>query len=251
MGRYLLIIAAVLMVMWRPAEALDGQAVVEAGFNYMRGKTSVSVVTMTIQRPGWRRVMSIKAWTRGTDQSLFRTIAPSKDQGNGTLKKGREMWMYNPKVNRVIKIPPSMMSQSWMGSDFSNNDLAKSDSLITDYDHRIVATETDGDIKVYVIESIPKPDAPVVWGMQKLKIRSDHIFLMQQFFDEDLKPVKTMLTTDLQKMGDRLFPKSWRMQNAESPNEYTVLEYQSLVFDAELPRRQISLHALKNPGRRP
>ncbi len=123
----------------------DAQALVEASFNYMRGNASVSTVDMTIHRPGWERVVTINAWTKGQKDSLFYIIAPPKDNGNGTLKKGREMWMYNPKVNRVIKLPPSMMSQAWMGSDFSNNDLAKSDSMINEYTHTIEGTETHED----------------------------------------------------------------------------------------------------------
>ena len=111
--------------------ALNANQLVEDSFNYVRGKASVSTVMMTIHRPDWQRKMTIRAWTRGQKESLFYIDAPPKDHGNGTLKKGREMWIYNPKVNRVIKVPPSMMSQSWMGSDFSNNDLSKSDSLLT------------------------------------------------------------------------------------------------------------------------
>jgi outer membrane lipoprotein-sorting protein len=219
----------------KKANAQDAQAVVEAGFNYIRGKTSICVVDMTVHRPDWERVVTIKAWTKGQDESLFRIIAPPKDNGNGTLKKKRQMWMYNPKVNRVIKIPPSMMSQSWMGSDFSNNDLAKSDSLIKDYSHTIMGIETHEGKKVYVIKSLPLPEAPVVWGMQKLKIREDHIFLEQEFCDEDLRPVKTLTTLKIQMLGGRLFPKVWKMQKAGVMDEYTLLEYKELSFDKNLP----------------
>jgi outer membrane lipoprotein-sorting protein len=174
--------------------AVDAGTLVSDSFNYMRGKASVSTVEMVIHRPDWERRMTIKAWTKGEKQSLFFITAPPKDNGNGTLKKGREMWIFNPKVNRVIKLPPSMMSQAWMGSDFSNNDLAKSDSLIYDYRHRLIQTESVAGKKVYHIESLPKPDAPVVWGMLKLKIREDLILLSETFYDEDLKPVKVMPT---------------------------------------------------------
>ena len=93
-----------------PAKAQDGQVLVEAAFNYLRDKASVSLVEMTVHRPGWQRIVTIKAWTLGEKESLFTIIAPPKDNGNGTLKKGREMWMYNPKINRVIKLPPSVIS---------------------------------------------------------------------------------------------------------------------------------------------
>ncbi|UCE55982.1 MAG: outer membrane lipoprotein-sorting protein [Desulfobacterales bacterium] len=229
--------------------ALNANQLVEDSFNYVRGKASVSTVMMTIHRPDWQRKMTIRAWTRGQKESLFYIDAPPKDHGNGTLKKGREMWMYNPKVNRVIKVPPSMMSQSWMGSDFSNNDLSKSDSLLTDYTHSIIGTETDDGKNVYVIKSMPKPDAPVIWGMQRLKIREDLIWLSQEFFDEDLKPVKEMTTLEIQMLAGRLFPKVWRMRKAEEKGKYTLLNYKSLIFKSSLPDSFFTLANLRKPRR--
>ncbi len=230
-------------------KAEDAQALVQASFDYYRGKASTATVDMTIHRPDWERVVTIRAWTKGQEESLFWITAPPKDEGNSTLKKGREMWIYNPKVNRVIKLPPSMMSQSWMGSDFSNNDLAKSDSLIKDYSHSLTGTETHEGKKVYLIQSIPKLEAPVVWGMQKLKIREDHIFLSQAFFDEDLKLVKIMTAHDIQMLGGKLFPKVWRMQKAEARDEYTELTYNELDFKEDLPENLFTLTNLKNPRR--
>ena len=230
-------------------KAQNAQVLVENSFNYMRGKTSISTVDMTIHRPDWERVVTIKAWTKGEKDSLFTIIAPAKDKGNGTLKKGREMWLYNPKVNRIIKLPPSMMSQAWMGSDFSNNDLSKSESLIKDYIHTIIGTETHEGKKVYLIKSIPKPEAPVVWGMQTVKIREDAIFLRQEFYDEDFKLVKAMTTLQVQMLGGKLYPKVWKMQKADAKDEYTVLEYKNLVFDQVLPDRLFTLSSLKTKKR--
>ena len=231
------------------AEAQNATDLVESSFNYMRGKTSVATVEMTIHRPDWQRTMTIKCWTKGQEDSIFRIIAPARDRGNGTLKRGREMWMYNPKINRVIKIPPSMMSQSWLGSDFSNNDLSKTTSLIKDYIHTIINTETIEGEKVYTIKSMPKPEAPVVWGMQKLKIREDHIFLMQEFYDEDFLPVKTMTALQIRMSGSKLFPMVWKMQKADVKDEYTLLKYKELVFDKDLPDRLFTLSSLKTPER--
>jgi len=231
------------------ARAQDAQAIVQASFDYWRGTASVAVVEMIIHRPDWNRPMTIKAWTEGRSDSLIVIIAPSKDKGNGTLKRGKEMWMYNPKVNRVIKIPPSMMSQAWMGSDFSNDDLAKSDSILDDYTHTLVDTETHEDKKVYVIKSMPKPTAPVVWGMQRLKIREDHILLQEEFYDEDLTPVKVMTGSQIQMMGGRLFPTVWRMQKADVEDEYTELTYRELEFRDDLPDNLFTLSNLRNPRR--
>jgi outer membrane lipoprotein-sorting protein len=236
-------------VMYTPSAAQDARALVAAAVNYYRGAASVSKVDMTIHRPNWERVVTIKAWTKGEKDSLFIIIAPAKDSGNGTLKKGREMWTYNPKINRVIKLPPSMMSQAWMGSDFSNNDLAKSDTIIEDYSHTVLDVETHNGKKVYVIKSIPKPEAPVVWGMQKLKIREDNIFLSQAFYDEDFKLVKSMTCQQIQILGGRLFPKIWKMHKAGIENEYTLLDYLELQFEKDLPDRLFTLSALRNSMR--
>jgi outer membrane lipoprotein-sorting protein len=234
-------------VLCEKGSAQDAQDLVRASFEYYRGKASKATVDMTIHRPDWERVMTIEAWTKGQDESLFRTIAPPKDHGNGTLKKGREMWIYNPKVNRVIKLPPSMMSQSWMGSDFSNNDLAKSDSLVKDYIHSVIGTETHEGKTVYLIKSMPKPEAPVVWGMEQLKIREDLIFLSEAFYDEDLKLVKIMTAQDIRMLGGRLFPGVWRMQKADAKDEYTELHYKELSFEQDLPETLFTISNLRNP----
>ena len=231
------------------AKAQDGKVLVETAFDYIRDKASVSLVNMTVHRPDWQRVVTIKAWTLGEKESLFTIIAPPKDNGNGTLKKGREMWMYNPKVNRVIKLPPSMMSQSWMGSDFSNNDLAKSDNLINQYTHTVTGTETHAKKTVYIIESIRKPQAAEGWGMQRLKIREDNIFLEQAFYDEDLKLVKTLTFLEIQTMDGKLYPKKWIMQKADEKDKYTIVEYKMITFKESLPAGFFTLSNLKNPRR--
>ena len=229
--------------------AVSAQDLIESTWNQLRGQASQGVVEMTIHRPSWERQMRMRSWTQGRSQSLIRVLAPAKDRGNGTLKKAQDMWTYNPKINRAIKLPPSMMAQSWMGSDFSNNDLAKSDSILEDYTHRIVDTETHAGKIVYIIQSTPKPGAPVVWGMQELKIREDSILLQETFFDEERLPVKVMSTQDIQNLGGRLFPTIWIMRSSDSQEEYTRLHHVSLEFLDELPQRIFSLRNLRNPGR--
>jgi len=136
-----------------------------------------------------------------------------------------------------------------MGSDFSNNDLAKSDSILDDYTHTIVGTETYDGKKVYAIKSMPKPEAPVVWGMQKLKIREDHILLTQEFYDEDLELVKAMSVRQIQMLGGKLFPKVWKMQKAGVKDEYTLLDYKELAFKQDLPVKLFTLSSLKTHRR--
>ncbi len=231
-----------------PAGAEDAKTIVDQAFKYYRGKASVAVVEMSIKRPSWKRTMTMKGWTKGSSDSLIRITAPAKDKGNGTLKKGQTMWMYNPKVNRVLRLPPSMMAQSWMGSDFSNNDLAKSDTLINDYTHEITGTETQGGKKVYLIKSMPKPRAPVIWGMQKLKIRADHIFLVQEFYDEDLKLVKVMTASRIKMLGGKLFPQIWKMEDKTKSGHATTLDYKELAFKSSIDSNLFTVNTLKNPA---
>ena len=235
----------VLVALVSEAFPFDIQALVQEAVNYYRGSASIAVVDMTIHRPTWERTMTLKAWTKGQKYSIFTIISPPKDEGNGTLKRGSEMWTYNPKINRVIKLPPSMMSQAWMGSDFSNNDLAKSDSILEDYTHTLSGTEMSDGKKVYVTRSMPKPGAPVIWGMQSLKIREDYILLSEEFYDEDFKLVKAMTGSEIKMLGGRLFPKVWKMQKAGVTDEYTLLVYQELTFEDTLPDRLFTISSLK------
>ena len=245
----IILVLFLVLTLMTPCSALDADKIVTAGFKYWRGEASIGTVKMRIHREDWERSMTIKAWTRGQKDSLFYIAAPPKDYGNGTLKKGREMWIYNPKINRVVKVPPSMMSQSWMGSDFSNNDLAKSDSLLIDYHHSIIGTETHEGKTVYIIKSLPKPNAPVVWGMQHLKIREDRIWLSEEFYDEDLQPVKIMTAMEIQMLDGKLFPRVWRMRKVDEQDRYTQLTYESLEFKSSLPDRLFTLSSLKQRRR--
>ena len=250
MRRLLVICAVAVLVFSTEADrghAMKAQELVQATVEYLRGETSLAEVEMTIHRPEWQRTMSIKAWTKGREKSVFWIVSPPKDKGNGTLKRGDEMWIYNPKINRVIKLPPSMMSQSWQGSDFSNNDLAKSDNIVDKYTHEIVGTQTHQGKTAYVIRSLPKPGAPVIWGMQKLVIREDRILLRQAFFDEDRKPVKILTMEKIEMMGGKLYPVRWRMINAEEREEYTLLDYRELEFGVSIPETMFSAASLQNP----
>jgi outer membrane lipoprotein-sorting protein len=230
-------------------EPIDARAIVEESFRYMRGASSEARLSMTIHRPDWARTMTLRVWTRGETESLIRIEGPPRDAGNGTLKKGAEMWMYNPKVDRIIKVPPSMMSRSWMGSDFSNNDLARSDSLIRDYDHVLEGSERRDGTTVHRIRATPRPGAPVVWGKLVLRIREDGILLEQTFFDEDGEPVKTLSAGDIALRSGRMFPGFLRMEPMDAEDEYTVLTYEEIRFLDDLPDRYFTLSSLRTPRR--
>ena len=186
------------------AKEIDAATIIKAAMDQWRGTTSHSTMSMTIHRPDWERTMTMEAWTAGEKKSLVRVLKPKKDADNGTLLLDKKMWTFSPKINRVIKIPSSMMSQNWMGSDFSNKDVARSADIIDQYTHNLINTENSEGHKVYVIRSVPKEDSPVVWGKEVLHIRDDYVMLEHTFYDQDMEPIKRMQTLQVGMMGGRM-----------------------------------------------
>ena len=244
MSKYLIVtISIFLLPVFCFAE--NARDIVEKTYNYMRGDTSVGVVEMLIHRPDFERHFALKAWSKGRSEGLFLIIRPKMDKGNGTLKKGRRMWTYNPSINRVIKLPPSMMGQSWMGSDFSNNDLSKTESMIDDYNHKLISSKDS----IYIVESIPKEGAAVVWGKIVMTIRKDGILLGQRFFDQDMIAVKELRTSKIEMISTKPFPMVWTMTNLEEEDRFTRLVYQELQFDIQLSDNIFTTTYMKSEGR--
>jgi outer membrane lipoprotein-sorting protein len=235
------------LVLPRPAFAADATALVRAAFDNWRAKSSEIAVTMTVHRPQWERSMSMKAWTKGDDDGLVRFVAPAKDAGNATLMLGNDTWVFNPKLNQVIKLPGSMLSQSWMGSDFSYNDLARSDELLTDYTHTIVAQAKDGGHAVYTIDAVPRPGAPVVWGKLQVRVRDDGVMLGETYFDQDMKPVRSMTTDKVAVLGGRPYPVVMTMRPAGESGKWTRIETTSGRFDIAVPGYLFTVSNLRNP----
>ncbi len=229
------------------SEELDATQIVRDAVDHWRGLSSYTEMTMVIHRPDWERSMTMRAWTKGQDQSLVRVVEPKKDRGNGTLTDDDSMWTFSPKVNRVIKIPSSMMGQSWMGSDFSNKDVARADDIIDQYDHTILGSESTDGIVVYEIESVPHEDAAVVWGKEVLKIRDDHVVIEHAFFDQDGELVKKLVSLDIGEMGGRTIAKRQRMVKADKPEEWTEIGVLEVEYEIELKDSIFTLSNLRNP----
>ncbi len=227
--------------------ANEAQDIVRAAIDYWRGTSSVGEMTMTIHRPDWERSMSMRAWTQGADRSLVRVTAPKKDKGNGTLIDDNNMWSYSPKINRVIKVPSSMMGQSWMGSDFSNKDISRVDDIVDQYEHRILGEEEQDGHTVYQIESIPHEDAAVVWGKEVLDIRDDNVLVNHSFYDQDGELVKVLVSLEIGDMGGRVVAIRQRMNKVDEPDEWTEIVVDSMEYDLELKDSLFTLSNLRNP----
>jgi outer membrane lipoprotein-sorting protein len=229
------------------AEVRDGKSIVREAINHWRGLSSYTEMTMVIHRPDWERSMTMRAWTKGDKQTLVRVVEPKKDRGNGTLTDDKSMWSYSPKVNRVIKVPSSMMGQSWMGSDFSNKDIAKADDIVDEYEHSILNTEVLDGVTTYEIQSIPNEDAAVVWGREVMRIREDHVVLQHSFFDQDGELVKTLGTLEVVEMGGRVIAKRQRMIKADEPDEWTEIQVNDVEYEVDLNDSLFTLSNLRNP----
>lgn len=225
----------------------EAYGIVKRAWEHWRGLSSYSEMTMTIHRPDWERTMAMRIWTEGQSRSLVRVTSPKKDVGNGTLLIDKSMWTYSPKINRIIKIPSSMMNQSWMGSDFTNNDVSRSDNILDQYDHRLIDQYDMDGKQVSVIESIPHEDASVVWGREVLHVREDHIVMLQEFFDQDDRLVKSLRTLDVADMGGRTIASQQRMQKVETENEWTEIKVSKAKYDISLDSNLFTRSNLRNP----
>ena len=229
------------------ASTVDAKELVRSAIDHWRGLSSYSEMTMTIHRPDWERSMSMRAWTEGDDRSLVRVTAPARDRGNGTLMDDNRMWTFSPKVNRVIKVPSSMMNQSWMGSDFSNKDVSRADDIIDEYTHTLIGTTDVDGHSVYEIEAVPLEDAAVVWGREVLKIRDDYVVLEHRFFDQDGALVKTLESLEIGEMGGRVVAIRQRMSKVETENEWTEIRMDDVEYDIETADSLFTLSNLRNP----
>ena len=228
------------------APVSDPVELVRRAVDNWRGTTSHAIGSMTIHRPNWERSMGFESWTKGDEKSLVRFVAPPKDAGNSSLTLNKTTWSFNPKLNRVIKIPASMVNQSWMGSDFSYRDISRGTEIINDYTHALVREEENEGKKVYVIESFPKEDAAVVWGKEILHIREDLIFVQHEFFDQSMQPVKNLQALDIKVMGGRVVAKRIRMSKI-GEDEWTEVDHSRFEFDATYPDSMFSAASLSAP----
>lgn len=221
-------------------------SIVQKANDKYRGRSNYTEIKMTIIRPDWTREMAIKGWSLGEDYSLMLVTAPARDKGVGFLKREKEIWNWQPRIDRAIKLPPSMMSQSWMGSDFTNDDLVQQSNLVTDFKHTLLGEETIEGRKCYKVEMIPNRDAAVVWGKIITWIdQKEYMQMKTEFYDEDGYLVNTMTGTDVRNFGGELLPARLEVIPADEPGNKTVVEHLSIEFDVKLSEDFFSIQNLK------
>lgn len=211
-----------------------------------RGESSAGTFSMKVVTAHYSREMKMEAWSRGKDDSLIRILEPLKEKGTATLKADRDIWNYLPKVDRVIKVPSSMMGGSWMGSHFTNDDLVKESRMADDYTHAVTFRGERGGVGVIDLTLTPKPEAAVVWGKVVVTVREgDWLPLGVDYYDEGLALTRSMAYTDPKAFGGRVLPARLVMKPADKPGERTEIVYHELRFDVELPGDFFTLRNLK------
>ncbi len=224
----------------------DAKEIVETMDKKWRGDYVTQEMTMTIVRPTWQRAISMKSWGRGLDYSMVYITAPAKEKGQVFMKRDKEMWNWVPSIDRMIKLPPSMMMQSWMGSDFTNDDLIRESSVVRDYEHSIIGEEEILGRMCYKIQMIPKPDAAVVWGKVIIWIsKEDYLQLKIEFYDEDEFLVSTQNLSEIKPMGGRVIPTKLEMIPADEEGKKTVIDIISADYDTEIKESFFSQQNMK------
>ncbi|MFY0686838.1 MAG: outer membrane lipoprotein-sorting protein [Cyclobacteriaceae bacterium] len=228
------------------AFAQTPQEIVEKANEKMQGKSHTGTMKMTIVRPKWTREVTMKSWGKGNDFSLMLITAPARDKGMATLKREKELWSWQPSIDRIIKLPPSMMMQSWMGSDFTNDDLVNQASKVTDYDYELLGDTTLENFACWKVALYPKEETAVVWGKVEAYIsKADYFQLMFKYYDEDEFLVNTMVMSDVGPMGNRTIPRKMEMIPAENPEQRTVITYLEFFFDVDIKEEFFSVRNLK------
>jgi len=198
-------------------------------------KTSISIMSMTIVRPTWERTFSFKNWTSGRDYALTLITAPARDKGQSFLKRKNEMWSWNPTISRLIKLPPSMMSQGWMGSDYTNDDILRESSVVNDYLHEVSGEEEIEGRTCYRIRMVAKEEAAVIWGHQIRWIdKTDFLFMKSELYDEDGYLVRTELGKEIREMDGRLIPTRIELIPAEEEGYLTILNILEIEFNTPI-----------------
>jgi len=237
---------SLLVLLSSPLQAQTAREIIDRVDRLLRGESSRGRITMEITTEHWSRSLDMEIWSLGVEHSLVRVQSPAREAGTATLKAGQEVWNYLPRVDRTIKVPPSLMMGSWMGSHFTNDDLVKESRIVDDYDFEISFEGEREGVEVWEFQLTPRPEAPVIWGRIDEQVRkADLMPTWIRYYDEDGGLVRTMTFSGYRTMGDRLVPASMLVIPADKPEEHTVLTYHELDFGISLDENFFSLRNLR------
>ncbi len=210
-------------------------------------KTGYSFMSMTVVRPAWQRTVEFKSWSMEEEFSLTLITAPARDKGQSFLKRGTEMWNWNPTISRLIKLPPSMMSQGWMGSDYTNDDILRESSVVNDYEHTLTGEEVIDGHPCYRIGLEAREVSDVLWSRQVWWVdKKEYIVLKAELYDEDGFLVRTEKASELKMMDGRLLPSRIELLPAENPGNKTIVEIREMKFNIPIQDSFFSQQNMQN-----
>jgi len=245
----MMLTALLTMPVWHPvsAQQLTAKEIITRADEKFNGEMSgYSVMSMTIVRPAWQRTVEFRSWSLEDDYALTLITAPAREKGQTFLKRGTGMWSWNPAINRLIKLPPSMMSQGWMGSDYTNDDILRESSVINDYTHSLEGEEEIDGRSCYRIKLLAMEDAGVLWAHQLWWVdKKEFIVLKAELYDEDGYLVRTERGYDLKTMDGRFIPSTIELVPAEEPGRKTVLKILEIKFNVKLDESFFSQQNMK------
>ena len=224
------------LILLNYSQAQSALDIVQKADSKMRGASSYSEMSITIVRPKWQKTMTMKNWSLGNDYAVSLVTSPAKEKGSVFLKRENEVWNYLPSLERTIKLPPSMMTQSFMGTDLTNDDLVKQSSMVVDYTHKILTQENVRGLDCWKLELSPKEEATVVWGKLVVWIdKKDFMQLKVEFYDEDQEIVNLMEGYNAKLFGDKKLLSKIEFIPLDDEGNKTVIEYKTWEFDVEIP----------------
>jgi len=226
--------------------AQDAKDIVRKADEKMRGTTMQAELTIRTIRPAWTREMNCRIWIKGNSLSMILILSPVKDKGISFLKRKKEVWNWIPSLERTIKLPPSMMSQNWMGTDFTNDDLVRESSVVEDYIHTVIGDTIIQNRVCYIVKMIPKPEAAVVWSKVVVCIdKKDFIELHSRFYDENDELINTMNSYDIKLMDDRLIPTRFEMIPSDKKGQKTEMIYRMASYNKPIEDDFFSVEHMK------
>ncbi len=244
MKRFLILCLVLFLVI--PLWSQNADQIVKKAYYKTEGQSQYAYMEMKIIRPSWTRTIKFKFVSEGTKKALVLITSPANERGQTFLLYNNQLWMYNPTINSLIKLGPSMLSQGWMGSDYSNDQLLHEGSIIDDYTHKIIGSEQINGHDCWKILLTPKKNSSVVWGKQILWIdKHDFIILKQQLFDQDGYLVKTQTASAVKVMDGRKIPTVFTVIPNDNPDQKTVMTILQIKFNIRIPKRFFSLQNMR------
>ena len=211
-----------------------------------RSDSSHGILTLAVKTINWQRTLTLEQWSKNKNKHLLKVLRPKKEKDLATLRVDNNVWNYMPKVKKVVKIPSSMMSSSWMGSHFTNDDLVKQSRMVKDYDFSISFEGIRDGIDIVEITCIPKKNAAVVWGkVEVIVYREDYIPFSIMYYDEDLKLSRKLEFSNIQTVNGKKIPLQMQMTPMEEPEESTIIQWKEIKFDLTINDDFFSLRNLQ------